>query len=202
MNIPCTPHDPAVANLPESLVGEAGPALTLELEVAGRLIPLLGKTYRDVTDQLTPGLDGVAVRRGDQLAMLFPAQMRATNTADRVERLLPPLAQQLGVEPQPLPELTRRFDVSMYRVRTTDLVQAARASGAPELAVARRLVALPEIPLLSNGKTDYVSLKSLVEDDTYGRLLSAAAGRSITSLQEDNADSTVRAAGRQSPPIS
>ncbi|UCH49983.1 MAG: AMP-binding protein [Betaproteobacteria bacterium] len=77
-----------------------------------------------------------------------------------------------------------------------ELAEAARASGAPELAVARKLVALPEIPLLSNGKTDYVSLKSLAEDDTYGRLLSAAAGRSITALQEDNADSTARAAGR------
>ena len=77
------------------------------------------------------------------------------------------------------------------------LAEAARASGAPELAVARRLVALPEIPLLSNGKTDYVSLKSLVEDDTYGRLLSAAAGRSITALQEQNADNVTRHA---SPP--
>jgi acyl-[acyl-carrier-protein]-phospholipid O-acyltransferase/long-chain-fatty-acid--[acyl-carrier-protein] ligase len=76
-----------------------------------------------------------------------------------------------------------------------ELAEAARASGAPELAVARKLVALPEIPLLSNGKTDYVSLKALVEDDTYGRLLSAAAGRSITALQEGNADSGVRDAG-------
>ena len=75
------------------------------------------------------------------------------------------------------------------------LAEAARASGLTELAVARKLVALPEIPLLSNGKTDYVSLRSLADDDTYGRLLSAAAGRSLTTLQEDNAGSGVRNAG-------
>jgi hypothetical protein len=46
--------------------------------------------------------------------------------------------------------------------------------------VARKLVTLPEIPLLSNGKTDYVSLQSLAEDDTYGRLISAAVGRSVS----------------------
>ena len=77
-------------------------------------------------------------------------------------------------------------DALMTRAR---LAQAARSIGAPELAVARELVPVAEIPLLSNGKTDYVSLKSLVEDDTYGRLLSAAAGRTITALQENSADS-------------
>ncbi|MGD2140462.1 MAG: hypothetical protein PVH25_08710, partial [Burkholderiales bacterium] len=67
-------------------------------------------------------------------------------------------------------------DASLTRVH---LAEAARACSAPELAVARRIETLPEIPLLSTGKTDYVSLKSLLEDDTYGRLLSAATGRSV-----------------------
>ncbi len=86
-------------------------------------------------------------------------------------------------------------DATLTRAK---LAEAARASGARELAVARKLVALPEIPLLSNGKTDYVSLSSLAEDDTYGRLLSAAAGRSLTVLQDDNAASGTRDAG---PPV-
>lgn len=77
-------------------------------------------------------------------------------------------------------------DKSLTRAR---LLEAARSSGAQELAVARKLVTLPEIPLLSNGKTDYVSLRSLVEDDTYGRLLSAAVGRSVTVLQRGDENS-------------
>ncbi len=91
-------------------------------------------------------------------------------------------------------------DALMTRAR---LAQAARSIGAPELAVARELVPVAEIPLLSNGKTDYVSLKSLVEDDTYGRLLSAAAGRTITALQENSADSgTQGGTGPSSRPAS
>lgn len=43
------------------------------------------------------------------------------------------------------------------------LLQAAKGLGGPELAVARRIVALPELPLLGTGKTDYVALKKRAE---------------------------------------
>jgi acyl-[acyl-carrier-protein]-phospholipid O-acyltransferase/long-chain-fatty-acid--[acyl-carrier-protein] ligase len=43
------------------------------------------------------------------------------------------------------------------------LVQAAKAAGAPELAVARQIVHMEELPLLGTGKTDYVTLKKLAE---------------------------------------
>lgn len=43
------------------------------------------------------------------------------------------------------------------------LLQAAKGLGGPELAVARRIVALPELPLLGTGKTDYVTLKKRAE---------------------------------------
>ncbi|MHC4415879.1 MAG: hypothetical protein ACYS0G_11405 [Planctomycetota bacterium] len=115
--------DPAVASLPPELADGIGPTLTLELEVAGRPVPLLGRTFGEVTDQLAPGLDGVAVRRGNAWALLFPAQMRAANTAGRIERLLPALAVQLGLAPTTLPELSRLYDVSIYRFRTTHLAQ-------------------------------------------------------------------------------
>jgi hypothetical protein len=116
---------PAVAALPPDELARTGLALTLELEVAGPLVPLLGRTFAEVAEQLDPGLDGVALRRGDRVAMLAPSRMRATNTAGRVEHLLPPLAVDLGVNVLTLPELARRFDVSLYRFRTTHLAQAA-----------------------------------------------------------------------------
>ncbi len=115
--------DPAVAALPAGQVARTGRALTLQLEVAGTLVPLRGKTYADIAGRLDPGLDGVAIRRGEQLAMLFPARVRANNTAGRLERLLPALAVDVGLAVMPLPELARRFDVSLYRFRTTDLAQ-------------------------------------------------------------------------------
>jgi len=43
------------------------------------------------------------------------------------------------------------------------LSAAAKTSGLPELAVARVIVALKEIPVLGSGKTDYMKLKGLAE---------------------------------------
>jgi len=51
------------------------------------------------------------------------------------------------------PELTRAA-----------LMHTARARGGQELAVARRIVCVPEIPLLASGKTDYVSLRTIQLD--------------------------------------
>ena len=61
------------------------------------------------------------------------------------------------------------------------LLAAARSAGAHELAVARKVVKLAQMPLLSTGKTDYVALGALIRDDTYGRLIAAAAGLSLSA---------------------
>lgn len=63
------------------------------------------------------------------------------------------------------------------------LADAARALGTHDLSVARRIVHVPEIPLLASGKTDYVGLKALIEGDTFARLLSAAGGRPEDQLR-------------------
>ncbi len=116
--------DPAVAALPREMTASVGRSLTVELEAAGRLHPLLGGTFEAVAGQLDPGLDGVAMRRGEEVVMLFPAQMRAVDAAGRAERLLAGLAADLGLSPLPLAELVRRFDISIYRFSTTDVAQA------------------------------------------------------------------------------
>lgn len=43
------------------------------------------------------------------------------------------------------------------------LITAARELGSPELAVARKIVPVAELPLLGTGKTDYVTLKQMAE---------------------------------------
>jgi hypothetical protein len=117
--------DPAVAALPREMLRDAGGALTMELEVAGRPVPLLAGSESELAEQLDPGFDGVALRRGDDVAMLFPAQMRAANSAGRIERLLPALAPDLGLAALPLADLARRFDVSIYRFTVSTLAQRA-----------------------------------------------------------------------------
>jgi acyl-[acyl-carrier-protein]-phospholipid O-acyltransferase / long-chain-fatty-acid--[acyl-carrier-protein] ligase len=44
------------------------------------------------------------------------------------------------------------------------LMAAAKSIGAPELAVPRVVLLIPEIPLLGTGKTDYVRLKAMAEN--------------------------------------
>ena len=116
--------DPAVANLPPGVADTIGGGLTLELEVAGTPVPLLALSPDQIAQHLDPGLDGVAMRRGTSWAMLFPAQMLATNTAGRVERMLPALGGDLGLSPMPLRRLAELHGVSVYRFRTTHLAQA------------------------------------------------------------------------------
>jgi acyl-[acyl-carrier-protein]-phospholipid O-acyltransferase/long-chain-fatty-acid--[acyl-carrier-protein] ligase len=43
------------------------------------------------------------------------------------------------------------------------LINSAKALGLPELAVARKIVLIEELPLLGTGKTDYVTLKKMAE---------------------------------------
>ncbi|WP_269713369.1 AMP-binding protein [Caulobacter sp. NIBR2454] len=46
------------------------------------------------------------------------------------------------------------------------LVAHAHTIGAPELAVPRRILKVPEVPVLGTGKTDYVAIQRMAETDT------------------------------------
>jgi acyl-[acyl-carrier-protein]-phospholipid O-acyltransferase/long-chain-fatty-acid--[acyl-carrier-protein] ligase len=56
--------------------------------------------------------------------------------------------------------VTDRLDAGV-----SDLVAHAQALGAPELAVPRKIVRVPEIPVLGSGKTDYVAIQRMAETD-------------------------------------
>ncbi|MEO8658103.1 MAG: AMP-binding protein [Bryobacteraceae bacterium] len=49
-------------------------------------------------------------------------------------------------------------------LRRDRLVSAAGNLGAPDFAIARRIVSVPKLPLLGNGKVDYVRLKSMASE--------------------------------------
>jgi len=50
------------------------------------------------------------------------------------------------------------------KLKRDDLQIVAKNLGLPELAVARKIIAIAEIPLLGTGKTDYVTLKQMAEN--------------------------------------
>lgn len=49
------------------------------------------------------------------------------------------------------------------KLKREDLQIVAKALGAPEIAIARKIIVVEEIPLLGTGKTDYVTLKQMAE---------------------------------------
>ncbi len=112
-----------VAGLPETMRATLGTQLTVELEVAGPLTPLPGRSFAQIAAQLDPGLDGVAMRRGDDVAWLFPAQMHAAGTAGDLSRVLPSLAVDLGLPATSLGDLSARFGARVYRFATIHLAQ-------------------------------------------------------------------------------
>jgi acyl-[acyl-carrier-protein]-phospholipid O-acyltransferase/long-chain-fatty-acid--[acyl-carrier-protein] ligase len=56
--------------------------------------------------------------------------------------------------------VTDRLDAEV-----SGLVTHAKSLGAPELAVPRKIVRVPEIPVLGSGKTDYVAIQRMAEAD-------------------------------------
>ncbi len=166
--------DAMIASMPadfrETLLG---PSLTTELEVAGALVPLPGRSFERIAEQLDPGLDGVAMRRGGTTTFLFPAQMQNANTARNLAATLPSLAVDLGLPARELSELAQRFDVRVYRFRTTHLAQ--RAPGRRPFETFRGDVVVPQeaidreaIDGLAEGLTDHICTTLWARDEPLG----------------------------------
>jgi acyl-[acyl-carrier-protein]-phospholipid O-acyltransferase/long-chain-fatty-acid--[acyl-carrier-protein] ligase len=49
-------------------------------------------------------------------------------------------------------------------LKREELLATARASGLPELAVPKRIIYLDRIPMLGNGKKDYVTLAQMAQE--------------------------------------
>lgn len=148
--------DRVIASL-RDVVGESlGSRLTLEIELAGPLVPLAGLRLADVAMQLEPGLDGVALRWEDRVAMRFPAAMIADATASDLARVLPSLASELGLPLAGYEELRDRFGVRLHRFRTLHFVQRKPGASPSPRMRGQELVALPAIgvPTLVGGGRD------------------------------------------------
>ncbi len=83
--------------------------LQLEIEIAGKRRPLVGATLAAAASRIRPGLDGMAVRRRQDVAMAFPGRMLSTGTANAQPTTIIRLLRELGLPPKDLPEL-RRID--------------------------------------------------------------------------------------------
>lgn len=101
-----------------------GPTLTVELEVAGPLQPIVGRSEAQLASQIQPGIHGIAIRRGTTILGRFPSQLRATEQIDRIDLVIAGLIRDLGVRRRgSLSDTLRREDIAFYRFETIDLAQ-------------------------------------------------------------------------------
>ncbi|MFO0873369.1 MAG: hypothetical protein U0575_05300 [Phycisphaerales bacterium] len=133
----------------------AGPRLTLELELAGEPTPLLGKTVVDAARRVRPGVDGLAIRRGDRWALAYPGRLLAANTADNPVATFAALAADVGLQANDLADLKKVADVALYRVETVRLVQFQ--PGAPPVALIRNDELVADSAVTRAALTDLVA---------------------------------------------
>ncbi|MCH2161167.1 MAG: hypothetical protein MK085_04755 [Phycisphaerales bacterium] len=115
--------DRTLRNLPTALRDEASSRLTLEVEFAGELEPLLGNDLSAAVARVRPGIDGLAVRRGNDWAHTFPGRAVATGTADSATSSILKLVADLGLPPKDLPALRQIDRVGIYRFDTRRFAQ-------------------------------------------------------------------------------
>lgn len=107
----------------------------LEIDLAGAPEPLLGATFGAAAASIDPGLDTLAVRRGDRWARAFPGRLLSSGLAGDPAATLARLATETGLpRGADLRELLRLDSVGLYRMPTTRLVQP-RPGAMPEIAI-------------------------------------------------------------------
>lgn len=105
--------------------------VTISVELAGALVPIDPATFDEATKTLAPGLDGVACRRGQTVAGMFPSWMIGAGMTSG-EALRASVSKALGDAGVALPGAERgearavRDDHALdyYRFRVVHLVQA------------------------------------------------------------------------------
>lgn len=115
--------DPVIRGLAESDPRELGRGLLVDIEIAGAPVPVVAGTYENLAGEIRPGLDGVAIRRGNDWRFRFPTEFRMSSTADSLPFVFPGMLSELGLSAKPLSALQRESGLSVYRFRTTHFVQ-------------------------------------------------------------------------------
>lgn len=119
--------------------------LSLEVELAGPLRPLIGRTIAEAARRVDPGVDGLAVRRGDRVERAFPGRLLASDNADAPERTIAALISDAGLPAQDLPSFRAEDRVSLARFATVRLVQASPQAPPEETSRSGAPIARSEI---------------------------------------------------------
>ena len=122
--------------------------------------------WHDTGDVAAIGEDGVVrlLGRVKRFAKIGGEMVSLTAVEDLVLGALPGAKHAVVSVPDPR-KGERLVLVTDHPAPDTAVVAAyARAQGAPELAVPKRVVRVPEVPVLGSGKTDYVTIQRMADE--------------------------------------
>lgn len=129
---------------------DAAQRVTIDLQLAGALVPLPARPLDDLSMELSAGLDGVCARVGDRAEAVFPGTMLATNVhpGSALAASINALGlQRVGIgDPRvSLAAMRRDHGLALYRFGTQHLAQPA--PGSPPLFLHRggRVVSMSEM---------------------------------------------------------
>lgn len=132
-----------IRELPLEMLEAVGRQSIIELELRLPPEPLRGDRFEDVASAIRPGIDGLAVRRGETWNWAYPGRMQGFGLADRPDRVLVRLLRELGLPPKDPGELRRLDDVEFYRFPVMVLTQS-EPNGMPfESVRGARVVPIP-----------------------------------------------------------
>ncbi len=137
--------DETVRAVRQELDDKVTARFSLELELAGPAKPLLGRTIADAAARLTPGTDGIAVRRGDAFTRAYPSRLLASDIAARPERTIAALLVDAGLPVKDLNEFPTGERVSLARFATRRMRQAAPSEPPVFLTRGGRTIELREV---------------------------------------------------------
>ena len=119
--------------------------LSLEVELAGALVPLLGRTIADAAARVVPGTDGLAVRRGDAVFRAYPSRLLSADIAARPDGTITALMVDAGLPAKDLNKFEAADRVSLARFATIRLRQAKTGAAPSVITRAGRPIEFAEV---------------------------------------------------------
>ena len=128
--------------------------LSLEVELAGSVRPLIGRTIAEASLRVDAGDEGVALLRGDQCFRAYPSRLLAADIASRPDRAITALLLEAGLPVKDLNAFTAEERVSLGRFETIRLRADAPAAAPSRVTRAGRVIEAFE---LTAGRTRNLS---------------------------------------------
>tara|TARA_Y100000589_G_scaffold331965_1_gene388278 strand:- start:2576 stop:4402 length:1827 start_codon:yes stop_codon:yes gene_type:complete len=162
--------DQTITALPESVRTDAGRNLVMEMEIAGPLQALLGRSIEVAAERIQPGVHGIAMRYGDRWWFEFPSQLRMSNAAAGPQRILA-LALTSELSPRQIENLRNTGEVSLYRFETVNLAQT-------ESGDMPRMLTCGDIPVIQSEVTPerIAQSRDALAKHLLGRIFTSADG--------------------------